>query len=658
MRTPLHWLPLVTLASLAAAPALAGTWYQTPGLQPLPGSAAAAAQAHHQAEANRPQRPSPPALANSWLAANFQNLAPAAWEITHQDITVELQPANSKLKIAIVVDILAHEKTTNLSMLMGGVDSAQVKLAGVDIPVQNQAVSTYSMLQVALPEPLTPDTAAQLHLDAEATLECGAVGIGLHPCGLGSVFNYVAFFDYYVSNGEAMHSPFTSELHVVTPSGQVAAAPGGLVGTSTLPDGRVVTTFHQPERTDNAGFALAPYQPVEGTLDTGVPVHVYGTAGYSKYLPAMRDMAIDVIGFYGKLFVPFPWASLNIIQVENDFGGGYSPLSGVFMLRDEFTGVPGDSGWQSVVELAAHEYAHQWWGNLVAPQTNADVALSESLAEYSSCFYTEAKLGNRSQVIRDNISYMYQVPAKSDLALGTQGVTQSEYYVQIVYYKGAAVLDMLRHTVGDDVMAKGLAKYATDFGRDFARIDDLRAAMEAASGTDLGWFFSQWFTKKFYIHAELRGQVVEVDSKPVLRLHVTQPEKALRFVVPVSIDYRGGKTDVVKVDVNAKADFVTELPLTAWPVRVRFDVQRTLIRQFAVGTPGDFNLSGLADGADLVELALRHGRGVVVTSKKGTEHFFADTSWNELYDLTADGRIDSDDVDAFVDTVGTEVEPF
>jgi aminopeptidase N len=456
-----------------------------------------------------------------------------------------------------------------------------------------------------------------------------------------------------------MHSPFTSDLHVVTPAGLIAAAPGALMGTEKLADGRVVTTFHQIERTDNAGFSLAPYKPVDGKLDTGAPLRVYGTAGYAKYLPAMRDLAIDVIATYGKLFVPFAWSSLNVIQVENDFSGGYSPLSGVFMLRDEFVGSPGDNGWQGVVELAAHEYAHQWWGNLVAPQTNADVALSESLAEYSSCFYTEQKLGNRSQVIRDNISYMYQVPAKSDVALGAQGVTQSEYYVQIVYYKGGAVLDMLRHFLGDDVMAKGLSIYATDFGRDFAKIDDLRVSMEKASGQDLAWFFSQWFTKKLFIHAELSGQIVEVNGKPVLRLKVHQTEKALRFVVPVSIDYRAGKTVVVPVDVNAKVDFVTELPLTDWPVRVRFDVQRTQIRQFATGTPADFNLSGLVDGADLVELALRHGRAVVVTMKQGGgEHFFADTSWNELYDLTADGRVDNDDVEALLGAVGGEVAPF
>jgi hypothetical protein len=100
------------------------------------------------------------------------------------------------------------------------------------------------------------------------------------------------------------------------------------------------------------------------------------------------------------------------------------------------------------------------------------------------------------------------------------------------------------------------------------------------------------------------------------------------------------------------------VPVKAQPVRVRLDVQRKLLRMWATATPGDFNFSGLVDGADLVELALRHGRAVRVIGKSGQEFFFSDTAWNELYDLQPDLRVDMLDVEAFSGWVGTEAEQF
>lgn len=646
---------LILRSTASALPA-----FETPGLSPLPGTEAARMLAIHQAEANRPVRPDLHSATASWLAADFQSLGTPPWQIDHQDITVDLTPGKSLLNIKIVIQIKANQKTDQLSFLMGGVSSVSWTYNGAALPVENQAVSGYSLLAVTLPQALTATNTGEFVVQASATLDCSPVGIGLHPCGLAGTYNYVTFFNYYLSSGDQQHSPFTSTLHVIAPAGQMAAAPGMPKGSEKLADGRNVWHFEQVERTDNAGFAIAQYVPMDAKLGTGAPLRIYATGQFTKYISNMRDLTIDVVKWYGDRFAPFPWPALNLIQVDNSFGGGYSPLSGIFMSRDEFAGEPKVGMWQSVVELAAHEIAHQWWGNFVEPMSSGDVSLSESMAEFSSCQYTETHLGNRSQVIRNNVSYMYQVPSKNDVALGAQSVHNSPYYVQIVYYKGAVVFDMLRQLVGDDIMAQGLTAYTKKFGRDYAKVDDLRVVMEQAYGKKLDWFWQQWFVKKNFIHAELAGRVVQEGGQLVLRLRIAQPaDKLLRFVVPVTLDYRGGKSEVQKVEVpGTESVFVAQLPLTERPIRVRFDIQRTQLRQFSTGTPGDFNMSGLTDGADLVELALRHGRAIVVKGKNGQDHFFPDTSWNELYDLNPDGHVDDADIEALDGYVGTVGEEF
>jgi aminopeptidase N len=63
-----------------------------------------------------------------------------------------------------------------------------------------------------------------------------------------------------------------------------------------------------------------------------------------------------------------------------------------------------------------------------------------------------------------------------------------------IYYKGAWVLHMLRHVIGDAAFFAGVYGYTNDPALMYADADteDLRAAFEASSGMDLTWFFDQW----------------------------------------------------------------------------------------------------------------------------------------------------------------------
>jgi hypothetical protein len=51
---------------------------------------------------------------------------------------------------------------------------------------------------------------------------------------------------------------------------------------------------------------------------------------------------------------------------------------------------------------------------------------------------------------------------------------------------------MLRFVVGDEAFFEGLGRYSDAHGGDVATTEDFRAAMEAAWGSDLDWFFDEW----------------------------------------------------------------------------------------------------------------------------------------------------------------------
>ncbi|HAN31208.1 MAG TPA: hypothetical protein DCQ06_06375, partial [Myxococcales bacterium] len=334
-------------------------------------------------------------------------------------------------------------------------------------------------------------------------------------------------------------------------------------------------------------------------------------------------------------------------------------LSGTFMYRNVFGAKVGGQGYSSFSELTAHELGHQWWGNYVRPLSNGDVSLSESLAEYSSCLYTEIELENRNQLIQDNLSFVYTVGAQDDRPMQATNVYSSPKYVQIIYHKGATVLHMLRHELGDDLMHKGLQVYVANLGRDYAKVKDLRLAMEQASGLDLEWFFEQWWQRKGNIYVEFAGRVETLkDGKYQVKLRVKQlTELAFRFKLPVRITYADGSYEDIDLDVipDDKDDRIAVLTHTVdKPVRgVRPDRTRKLLRRFIHLTPADVNLDGLVDGADLIETAFRVNRAIVWKN-----NFFPNRLWDELFDIEPSYRIDADDVDLVVSSAGTTAVPF
>lgn len=669
-------LPLAVVAALFALPGHAAParmlFADFERLDPEPDSAFARTLAAHRAEAaHRPAQHAPtlrrptfldvdPAFA--WSAANFAALGKPKWEITHQDITVDLVAASSELKVTIVATVRPHQPTDLLTLVTMGVSAIKAEAQdGTAIKVSLNKMGGYSGLSIGLPAPLTPEVDWKLTTTATAKLNCNPQGIGLLPCGVGGTYQWVTFHQYYLTPAN-IHSPFKSTLHVITAANKVAGAQGIPMGSDTLADGRKVWHFEQPERTENAGFAVAEYVQATGKLVQDKPLRVFTTSKYASSVKNMVDLATKVVGVYSTDFGDFPWPGLNLMQLENNFGGGYAPLSGIFMYRDVYAASPGTGYWYSTTELVAHEIGHQWWGNLVEPATSGDVALSESLAEFSSCLYTEKYMETRSQIIRDSLSYLYRVPANEDVAVGAQGVYSSPSYVEIVYHKGAAVFEMLRNEIGTETVLKALKQFAVEYNRDYATLGQLQAVTQNVAKKDLSWFWNQWFDKKGAIQAEVAGRLgVAADGGYLVRLRFNQiMPKPFRFTVPITVDYAAQKSEVKLIEVNPKGEPITvvEFAVSARPIRVRLDVQRSVIRKFATGTPGDFNLSGQVDGADLVELALRYGRAMRIKAKNGQEYFFSDSGWNELYDLKPDRRIDMADVDALDEWIGTLAEEF
>jgi aminopeptidase N len=145
----------------------------------------------------------------------------------------------------------------------------------------------------------------------------------------------------------------------------------------------------------------------------------------------------------------------------------------------------------------AHELAHQWWGNLVTCRDWSHFWLSEGFATFLTAAWKEQRWGREAYdreltLARTRLARVRAEGKDRPLVL-TSWKTPGEAGGEIVYSRGALFLDTLRRELGEAAFWAGLRAYTIAGARTgLVETDDLRAAMEHASGRDLRPLFERW----------------------------------------------------------------------------------------------------------------------------------------------------------------------
>ena len=162
-------------------------------------------------------------------------------------------------------------------------------------------------------------------------------------------------------------------------------------------------------------------------------------------------------------------------------------------------GVAGGSRPGAVEFLVAHEVAHQWWYGLVGSNPHRHAFLHEGLAEHSAVLYFERRYGVEAAEaqLRTGLILPYATMLLTDgdriVDQPTADFPDSEAYYATAFGKAGLGFAALRHEVGDEAFVAGLRHYAETMRFAVATPDDLRSALEEASGRDLDAFWRLWF---------------------------------------------------------------------------------------------------------------------------------------------------------------------
>ncbi|MFH1843716.1 MAG: M1 family aminopeptidase [bacterium] len=281
--------------------------------------------------------------------------------------------------------------------------------------------------------------------------------------------------------------------------------PDGMIGVSngvqdlakdTAADGdpSKTRTFYweeiHPISTYHFSVAVADYEEIASTYTNGSEILDLVHFVYPELVaPATTDFAVlpDMLDFCIDRFGPYPFPDekygMAVFEWEGAMEHPTCTSWGSIM-------VTGDGYFGSVM---LHELSHSWFGNLITVDDWTHNWLSEGLATYAQALWAEHKFGPNSYqsfMEQRNNFHGWAGPLVRD----PDNPDPWYYFADMVYHKGAWVLHMLRHYLGDDPFQVCFDKYLEDPGIRYgtATSEDFVDACSAAAGEDLNWFFDQW----------------------------------------------------------------------------------------------------------------------------------------------------------------------
>ena len=149
-------------------------------------------------------------------------------------------------------------------------------------------------------------------------------------------------------------------------------------------------------------------------------------------------------------------------------------------------------------EVAAHEFAHQWFGDLVTTAWWDDIWLNEAFATWMETKIVERwapSWGMRSKRVEQR-----NEAAQTDALVSARIIRQPirsyddvrNAFDSITYEKGAAVLRMFESWVGEETFRRGIQRYLQAHADGNATAQDFLRAISEAAGRDVAPAFNSF----------------------------------------------------------------------------------------------------------------------------------------------------------------------
>jgi aminopeptidase N len=316
-----------------------------------------------------------------------------------------------------------------------------------------------------------------------------------------------------------------------------------------------------PIATYLVSITVAEFSEVSGWFKYGSPdsmlVLNYAIPNSLADATTALPQIINNLRIYSDLFGRYPFYTEKYGHSQFGWGGGMEHQTMTSIINF------GES-------LLAHEMAHQWFGDMITCQTWPNIWLNEGFATYCVALYFEKKTGTSGYWSVMNNEMSGALNATGSIYVRDTSNVGSLFNGNLVYSKGATVLHMLRHVVGDSVFFKAMKQYANDprFRFGTASTEDFQSVFEAVSGKGAGslnYFFQEWiygqsYPKYRYAVGNSFNGSVDVCGVTLSSASANDPK--IFFQMPIDVRFTGPGLDTTITVFNNSSgqSFVFNLP--------------------------------------------------------------------------------------------------
>ena len=505
------------------------------------------------------------------------------WQPKHYVVNITLNDQLSEISATVRIDALILKPTALIDLDFGDLTIDTVNVDSKPTPFTHRT----GKLHINLSQRSQPGTVHAVTVQYHGKPKDGLIltpDKDGKPSAVGD--NWPNRVHHWIPSFDHPSAKATVTFNITAPANNEVVANGRLNNVTTTSGANRTWTFAE-------GVPIPPYCMIiaVGQFKT-FQIAERSLTPLSYYVPqsdaphALKGFAPanPSVSFFSETIAPYPYEKLALIVGATQFGGMENSGAIVFSRTlfdsrpqarlSKTYGIP-----IGIASLIAHEIAHQWFGDSVTESTWADLWLSEGFATYFAGLFLQKYESEEAfqRYMSDAAAAVFAFEKQKRMPIVDR---DTEDLMELLnannYQKGAWVLHMLRSSMGDEVFFRAIRSYYQAHVSKTANSEDLRAALEKASGRNLQTFFARWIYDSGHPQYELSWQWLRERE---LRLVLRQVQTGNVFTdpVPVTIRTASGTRDIVLRPTDKS---LTEtIQLRGKPLKIELDPRNTLLKE-------------------------------------------------------------------------------
>ncbi|WHX98651.1 M1 family metallopeptidase [Neobacillus sp. DY30] len=297
----------------------------------------------------------------------------------------------------------------------------------------------------------------------------------------------------YHSIGDPFYSQVgTYNVKVTVPSNYQVTSTGKEEGGVLEQDGSLTYTTSIDNVRDFAMVVMnESYQKLTDQVGKTTVNTWYLASESNEAAKKNHEAGIKALTYFSKVYGPYPYPEYDIVR------------TGMFTAM-EFPGLvylPKNERNEAEIGSVVHETAHQWWYGMVGNNEVKEPWLDEAVATYSTTRfmleeYPEHGAGDLE--LRKHLTQGTEVHERRGLFIGSpvDKFTNIGSYSQLVYQKGALMLENLEKVIGKEKMDQLLQNYFKKYQYEIATGSDFISVFSDDLGPEAQEYFENWLTGK------------------------------------------------------------------------------------------------------------------------------------------------------------------